>query len=118
MSETKAKRGRPSGKTGDNPNVFTITDPLIEPFYIVKDSYNYTLFEKSRATRGFGGKTASNKEVENVVGYYTSFKFVLKKIAKEKFSRKHKSYESVKDYIADWKNVEKGIETLLNKIEI
>jgi hypothetical protein len=114
MQEKTSKRGRPSYQDGENPNITVIKDPKIEPFYIVKDQHTFTLFEKSKATRGFAGKEASNKEVENVVGYYTSFKYVLKKIATEKFSRKHKSYESIKDYISEWKSIEDGLKTLLN----
>jgi len=118
MSKTKERRGRPSYKDGENPNITIINDEKIKPFHIVKDQHTYTLFEKSRVTRGFAGKEASNKEVENVVGYYSSFKSCLKKIAKEKFMRKHKSYNSVKEYIDEWRNVEKGLETLLKPIEI
>lgn len=118
MEEKKKGRGRPSGKKSENPDFFTITDPLMEPFYITKDSYNFTLIEKSKATRGFGGKKASNKEVEKVVGYYTSFKHALKKVATEKFQRKHKNYSSIQEYINGWKKTEQGLENLLNQTNL
>jgi len=61
----------------------TIKDPLMEPFYIVKDATNFTVIEKSISTRGFGGKAATGKEQEKVIGYYTSFSNALNKISKE-----------------------------------
>ncbi len=110
----KEKRGRPSGEK----LTLTIKDPSMEPFYIKKDNYNFTVMETVKSTRGFAGKKASGKLNEKVVGYYTNFGFALKAVAREKFQRKHKSYETIKEYINSWKEVENGIKQILNKTEL
>ena len=118
MEETK-RRGRPVRDENDTQsNLCTIKDPTMEPFYIVKDSTNFTVVERSIATRGFGGKKASGKEVEKVVGYYSSFGNAVNRIAKEKFYQNQGEYNSIKEYISTWNEVKEGIESILNKVEI
>jgi hypothetical protein len=118
MEEVK-KKGRPSADQNDpQSNVCTINDPLMEPFYIQKDSSNFTVMERTIATRGFGGKAASGKESEKALGYYTSFKNALNRIAKEKFYQNQSSYSSIKEYVETWDKVKEGMESMLNKIEI
>jgi hypothetical protein len=54
MQETK-RRGRPARDENDTQsNLCTIKDPAMDPFYIVKDATNFTVMERSIATRGFG----------------------------------------------------------------
>lgn len=101
-----------------NPSYWTIKDPLIEPFYISKDATNFTVIEKIISTRGFAGKKATGKEKEKVIGYYTSFKNALNKIAKDKFYKNKGKYDTIQEYIDAWNEVKEGIETLLNKVEI
>ena len=93
MQETK-RRGRPARDENDTQsNLCTIKDPSMEPFYIVKDSTNFTVVERSIATRGFGGKKASGKEIEKIVGYYSSFKNALNRVAKEKFYENQSEFD-------------------------
>jgi hypothetical protein len=118
MEETK-RRGRPVRDENDTQsNLCTIKDPTMEPFYIVKDSTNFTVVERSIATRGFGGKKASGKEVEKVVGYYSNFRNALNRIAKEKFYQNQSEYNSIQEYISTWNAVKDGLETMLNKVEL
>jgi hypothetical protein len=118
MQETK-RRGRPARDENDTQsNLCTIKDPAMEPFYIVKDATNFTVIEKSLSTRGFGGKAATGKEQEKVVGYYTSFSNALNKISKEKFYQNQGDYTSIKEYIKTWDQVKTGMENLLKSIEI
>jgi hypothetical protein len=76
------------------------------------------VIEKSTATRGFGGKKATGKEQENVIGYYSSFSNALKRIAKEKFYKNKGEYSSIKEYITTWNEVKNGLDNLLKSIEI
>jgi hypothetical protein len=112
--EEKISRGRPSGES----STITIKDPAMEPFHIAKDKYNFVVIETVKSTRGFAGGEASGKVSEKVVGYYGSFKFALKSIAKEKFHRKEQSYSTLKEYISSWKEVEEGMKQMLNKVEL
>jgi hypothetical protein len=119
MEETK-RRGRPSRGENIDPqsSLCTIKDPAMEPFYIVKDATNFTVMEKSISTRGFGGKEASGKEQEKVIGYYSSFANALNSIAKQKFYQNQGEYTSIKEYLATWNQVKNGMENLLKSIEI
>jgi hypothetical protein len=118
MEETK-RRGRPARDENDTQsNLCTIKDPSMEPFYIVKDSSNFTVMEKSTSTRGFAGKKATGKETEKTLGYYTSFKNALNRVAKEKFYENQAEYDSIQDYISTWNTVKEGMETMLNKVEL
>lgn len=119
MQETK-RRGRPARGEEVDPqsSLCTIKDPAMEPFYIVKDATNFTVIEKSFSTRGFGGKAATGKEQEKVVGYYTSFSNALNRISKEKFYQNQGEYNSIKEYINTWNEVKTGMENLLKSIEI
>lgn len=120
MQETKTRRGRPA--RGENPDtqstLCTIKDPAMEPFHIVKDATNFTVVETSISTRGFGGKKASGKEQEKVIGYYTSFSNALNRISKEKFYQNQGEYSSIKEYIDTWNKVKTGMEQMLKSIEI
>jgi len=113
------KRGRPSKDTQtQNLSYCIIKDPLMEPFHISKDATNFTVIEKSISTRGFAGRKATGKEVEKTVGYYSSFRNALNRIAKEKFYNNSGEYSSIQDYISSWEEVRNGLETLLNKVEL
>jgi len=115
MSEKK-KRGRPS-KNNDNPAYATIRDPLMEPYFIQKDRYNYTVMERVTPTVGFAGKEAKGKELERPIAYLSSFRGALWRISKLKFTNETKGeYNSIKEYISEWENLKNGINSLLNKL--
>jgi hypothetical protein len=120
MEEVK-RRGRPSAINSEPSVVNTqcvIKDPNMDPFFIIKDSSNFTVMEVSVTTRGFGGKAATGKEQEKIVGHYTSFTNALNRIAKEKFYQNKGNYSTVKEYIATWNEVKNGLDSLLKSIEI
>jgi hypothetical protein len=118
MEETKGK-GRPARDENDTQsNYCTIKDPIMEPFYIIKDSANFTVVEKKIAEKGFRGAKATGKETETNIGYYTSFKNALNRIAKEKFHQNKGEYNSIQEYINTWNVIKEGIESMLNKVEI
>ena len=113
------KRGRPSknNQTPDS-NYCVIKDPLMEPYYVQKDRYTYTVIEKSISTRGFAGKKATGKEVEKAIGYYSNFANALYKISKLKFYKIEGEYNSIQEYMESWNELKNGLKSLLNKIEI
>ena len=119
MQDTK-RRGRPARAEQTDPqsSLCTIKDPTMDPYYIVKDATNFTVMEKSISTRGFGGKEASGREQEKIIGYYTSFSNALNCIAKQKFYQNQGEYSSIKEYISTWNEVKNGLDNLLKSIEI
>ena len=111
------KRGRPSKDTqSQDPNYCVIKDPLMEPYFIQKDRWNYTIIEKVTPTRGFAGKKAIGKEIERPIAYLSSFKSALWRISQLKFKSTKGEFNSIKEYINEWDNVKKGIDSLLNKL--
>jgi hypothetical protein len=119
MKDVK-RRGRPAKGESIDPQSSSciIRDPQMDPFYIIKDSSNFTVMETSITTRGFGNQEATGKEQEKVLGYYTSFANALNRISKEKFYQNQGEYSSIKEYINTWNDVKQGMETLLKSIEI
>lgn len=111
-------KGRPP-KSVENSNYSIIKDPLMEPFYIQKDKYNFNVMEVTTPTRGFAGKKAKEgKTVDKLVGHYTSFKNALNIISRKKFYENKGEYNSIKEYLESWTKLKDGMETLLNQIEI
>lgn len=103
-----------------------IRDPLMEPFFLSKDRYSYTLLETKIATyegkRGRRPKVTpellkQEKTYESPIGYYTTLEGAIKKIIDLKMERKNK-YNSLKSYLSEYKKVLKEISTLFEKIKI
>jgi hypothetical protein len=120
MVETTTKRkGRPAKDPTDTQSTLcTINDPLMEPFYVEKDSSNFTVMERFTTTRGFAGTVGGGKSQIKVVGHYTSFQNALNCISKKKFYQNTGEYNSIKEYIEVWDEVKTGLNNLLSKIEI
>jgi 23S rRNA C2498 (ribose-2'-O)-methylase RlmM len=95
----------------DNIIGVTITDPKLEPFYVTKDSYCYTIMERVTPTY-----TENTKQYSRSVGHYSNFGSCLKKIMTLKLDNK-KNYDSVSQYLKEFKQIENSINQLTN-IEI
>jgi len=89
-------------------NTTTITDPGLEPFYITKDAYCYTIME--RVTPSF---TESTKQYMRSIGHYSNFGLCLKAIAKLKLDA-NRDYTSVKEYLQEYKQIESSLNQLIN----
>jgi len=63
-------------------SITTISDPLIEPFYISKDQHCYTVFENVSSSGD------SDKQYQKAKGHYSSFGACLKVIAQLKVEQK------------------------------
>jgi hypothetical protein len=100
-----------------------IKDPVLEPFYISKDQYCYTVMEvitpEEKNLGRFGNKGNKNegKDYEKSLGHYGNLASALKKIAKSKLDVKLE-YNSIKEYIDTWNKEKLAMEELLNKIGI
>jgi hypothetical protein len=111
------KKGRPAKNIKKS---LLIKDELIEPFYIEKDDHNFIVFEKTIPTRGYGSiiKPDMDKRSLKRIGYFSSLNSALEKIVKCKFSLdSQQEYSTIKEYIVDYRNIEKNIKFLINKIQ-
>ena len=87
-------------------SITTISDPLIEPFYISKDQHCYTVFENISSSGD------SDKQYQKAKGHYSSFGMCLKVIAQLKVEQKE-NFNNIKDYITEWKQIQQKIKTLI-----
>lgn len=81
-------------KQKKNSNIYTITDPLLEPYYIQFDQFCFTAVKKIKAGN-------SDRVRDYTVGYYASVESCLDSIVKD--SVKNQNYTSLKDFIAAYK---------------
>lgn len=101
-------KGRKKGSI----NATIIKDPLLEPFFIYKDENGFTVKETCEVNTVKGEK--SSKVVS--VAYYSSFGRALKKITLELLNKDHKTYESIKSYVEDWKEISQSLLNITNPI--
>jgi len=86
-------------------SITTISDPLIEPFYISKDQHCYTVFENVSSSGG------SSKQYQKSKGHYSSFGACLEIIAQLKVEQKENL--SIKSYINEWNETKNELKQML-----
>lgn len=86
----------------------TIEDPLIEPYYIVKDAYCYTIYQRQKSSE-------SGKEYSKAMGHYTYFGHVIKRLAELSITKKA-NYKSINEYLEELRKMQKHIDQLLKPL--
>ena len=94
-------------------SITVIRDPKIEPYFIGKDAYCYTVYETITPDVRYTKNNKPGKEYTKALGHYSSFGNCLKTIARNKVNDK-KSYNSIKEYIDMFKQVQEEINNLVN----
>ena len=97
-------------------NTTIIRDPKIEPFYISKDAYCYTIFKTVTPDTRYTEDNKPGKEYAKALGHFSSFGSCLKRLAKEKLDSQQ-NYESIQEYIQTYKKLEESIKDLLNVVD-
>ena len=83
-----------------------ITDPALEPFFISRSNTGgYTLFE--RVIKG-----DNNTEYIKTICYPSNFTNALKKAAEELLN-KSKEYNSIKEYVKEFKTIQTKITSIM-----
>jgi hypothetical protein len=85
-----------AGKQKGSTHLRYIKDPLLNPYYIQIDDYNFTLCKEC--------PTEGNADYETKLGHYTSVSNCLEALVKDT-CRQH-NYESLQDYIDQYKNLQ------------
>jgi hypothetical protein len=94
-----------------------IKDPVLEPFYLSKDEYCYTVYEIVTPDPKNLEKGSKGKDYQKALGHYTKLSHALNCIAKVKLDHK-KEYNSIKSYIQEWEINKQAMETLLESLGI
>jgi hypothetical protein len=97
-------------------NTTIIRDPKIEPFFISKDAYCYTIFKTVTPDIRYTENNLPGKDYVKPLGHYSSFASCLKALAKEKVDN-NQSYSSIQEYIQTFKSLETSIKELLNVVD-
>jgi len=92
-----------------------IRDEVMEPYYITVDPYNYNLAIAIKPQKENSPENSKVKEYEKIMGHYSSLGLLIKKLAKLKANDKG-SYNSIKEYLDEYKKQEKIINNLIENI--
>ena len=96
-------------------SITTISDPLLDPFYISKDDVCYTVNERIEPNLNHFRSKGKGKTYAKPQGYYPNFDQALFKIAHEKLHTR-KDYESLSSFLAEFKSIESNIKNYINGI--
>jgi hypothetical protein len=86
----------------------TISDPLMEPYFITKDEMCYTVNERITPNKDHFRSKGKGTEYAKPQGYYTSFERALEKISQEKLHTR-KDYESLSEFLNEFKLIQTNI---------
>jgi len=84
----------------ENSEIKTITDPVLEPYYIAMDEYNYTVQEVVTPNPKY---SETGNTYTKPVGHYSTFNSCIATIAKRKVNTR--SYTSIREYINEYKKI-------------
>ena len=87
----------------ESDNYSFIYDPEIEPYYVEKDQYCYTVKKKN--------DQGENSQLS--FGHYSNFSGCLKRIIKLKMLDQ-KNYDSIQDFILKWETIQEKINKIIN----
>lgn len=86
----------------------TISDPLMEPYFITKDEACYTVNERIIPNKDHFRSKGKGTEYSKPQGYYPEFRQALEKVAKEKLHTR-KEYNSLFEFLNEFKSIETNI---------
>ena len=95
--------------------ITTISDPLLEPFYIQKDEMCYTVIERIIPNGDHFRTKNGGKEYAKPQGYYPNFDQALHKVALEKLHNK-KDHKSLNSFLDDFRAIELKIKNYTDGI--
>ena len=95
-----------------------ITDPKMEPYYIGKNTYCYTVYEVVTPQEKYLEKGSEGKDYEKPVSHHSNFGSALKRVMKEKLNREKGHYTSIKEYIERWDELKKELKEIINYKEL
>jgi uncharacterized protein YutD len=87
----------------------TITDPLMEPYFITVDDKCMTVNIKIMPDARY---TDSGKEYNKIIGHYSNITSALKSIAKDKTNSQ--SYDSLHNYVQEYKSITEKLTQIIS----
>ena len=96
-------------------SIQTITDPLLEPFFITKDEYSYTVKQNVTSDASHFRAKGKAKTYEKSLYYYSKFEQALQKIATLKADVEN--FDSLEEYINNYMKISTNIKNYTNGIK-
>lgn len=103
MSETKRRK-----------SIQIITDPLLDPFFITKDEYSYTVKQNVESDASHFRSNGKSKTYEKSLYYFSNFSDALNKIANLKSEQE--DFDSLDKYIENYKSISNQIKNYTDGI--
>tara|TARA_R110000796_G_scaffold89517_2_gene192985 strand:+ start:144 stop:467 length:324 start_codon:yes stop_codon:yes gene_type:complete len=103
MSETKTRK-----------SIQTITDPLLEPFFITKDEYSFTVKQNVKSDSSHFRSKGKAKTYEKSLYYFPTFERALQKIATLQTGLEEVS--SLEEYINQFTQISNNIKKYTDDI--
>jgi hypothetical protein len=96
-------------------SIQTITDPLLEPFFITKDEYSFTVKQNVTSDAShFRAKKGTPKTYEKSLFFYADFARAIEKIAQLKAETDN--FDSLEEYIKNYKSISINIKNYTDGI--
>ena len=95
-------------------SIQTITDPLLEPFFITKDEYSYAVKEMVKSDSDHFRSKGKSKTYEKSLYYYPEFEQAVNKIADLKTTKE--DFDSLNEYLENYKLIKNQIKNYTDGI--
>ena len=95
-------------------SIQTIKDPLLEPYFITKDEYSYTVKETVTSNVDHFRSNGKSKTYEKSLYNFPQFDQAVNKIAELKNTKK--DFNSLNEYIENYKLIRNQIKNYTNGI--
>jgi hypothetical protein len=95
-------------------SIQTITDPLLEPFFITKDEYSYTVKQNVTSDASHFRAKGKAKTYEKSLYYFANFEQALQKIANLKADMEN--FDSLEEYINNYIKISTNIKNYTDGI--
>ena len=88
-------------------SIQVITDPILDPFFITKDEYSYTIKQNVKSDSSHFRSKGKSKTYEKSLYYYPNFGDAINKIAKLKADLD--DFDDLNKYIKNYKEISNQI---------
>jgi len=95
-------------------SIQTITDPLLEPFFITKDEYSYTVKQNVISDASHFRAKGKSKTYEKSLYYFADFGKAVQKIANLKADMQN--FDSLEEYINNYIEISNNIKNYTDGI--
>ncbi|MDB4300189.1 hypothetical protein N9923_00295 [bacterium] len=94
-------------------SIQTITDPHLEPFFITKDEYSYTVKQNVTSDASHFRSKGNAKTYEKSLYYYSSISQALMKIAE--LQSNLVDHKNLDEYITNFKTITNNLKNYINE---